>query len=106
MKLQEVLEQAKNNGRKVRLIYVGKGLPVVGFCKNCDWGELMSLNLGVFAQEVWRREPGTAFIIGRHTDSDFRLPNDARYSRIHCVIAFYGGSYHVYDCSLCGTDVK
>lgn len=106
MTTKELLQTVNNNGRNANLIYVGTSLPTVGLAPKCDIGELMSLNLNIFLAQARRLQPDEAFVIGRDGNCNFVLPEDRRFSRFHCVIAFVNGNFYVFDCSLCGTVLK
>lgn len=66
----------------------------------------MTINLSVFVQEIFSLSDEEVFVIGRDEESDYKLPNDRRFSRFHCFVARVGGMYQVFDSSLCGTALE
>lgn len=104
MKKNEIVNAVRENGRQMKLIFVGgyTELPTVGLSDGCDEGRLMTLNLKVFMRSL---RIGEMFVIGRDANANYHLPDDTRFSRIHCVIDCRDGECYVYDCSLNGTVV-
>lgn len=106
MKTAELLKKVNNNGREAKLICASTKLPTVRLCEKSNDGVLMVIDLSVFVREVFSLSDEEVFVIGRDEKSDYKLPNDERFSRFHCFVARVGGMYQVFDSSLCGTALE
>lgn len=106
MKTAELLKKVNNNGREVKLVCMSTKLPTVRLCEKSNDGVLMAIDLSVFVQEIFSLSDEEVFVIGRDEESDYKLPNDRRFSRFHCFVARVGGMYQVFDSSLYGTTLE
>lgn len=97
MEIEKLLQEVKNNGREMKLLFVGSVLPTIVIARE-------ELPLCYLANNI-PQSNNEAFVIGRGPEANWKIENPYA-SSIHCAILRVGKNFHLYDCSLNGTTVK